>query len=159
MAEEYAHFLVECKSDFDNAAFWHYSALQLQDGKVYRYDTASLNFLHIFPEYAAKVISKSNISTMDDLDVKAKEDALGQLVEHPRLRLEYQRAISNHLTFALPLILVLSIIKFLAFWILWTVLAMYFTGLFSGTVTRIHLIKNTSDIGEATTLAMLSFAF
>ncbi|EAY18846.1 hypothetical protein TVAG_294980 [Trichomonas vaginalis G3] len=96
---------------------------------------------------------------MDDLDVKAKEDALGQLVEHPRLRLEYQRAISNHLTFALPLILVLSIIKFLAFWILWTVLAMYFTGLFSGTVTRIHLIKNTSDIGEATTLAMLSFAF
>lgn len=158
LAEEYAHFLVECKSDYDGAAFWHFSALQLQDGKIYRYDAASLSFLHIYPVYASKIINKQTLSTLDDLDIKAREDALGQLVESPRLRLEFQRAISTHLTIILPIILFFAVIRSLAFWGFWVYLGSSYIHIFSNDVDRMSLIKKTTDISEKSTLSMLGFA-
>lgn len=158
LAEEYAHFLVECKSDFEGAAYWHFSALQLQDGKIFKYDNASLSFLHMFPEYANKILGRQQITTMDDLDVKAKEEALGQLVEHPRLRLEFQRALSSHVTLALHIMLVIGIIKFLAFFILFAYMGGTFYNMFSPSVDRMYLIKNSTDIGEYTALSMIGFA-
>lgn len=112
----------------------------------------------MFPNYANKILGRQQIATMDDLDIKAKEEALGQLVEHPRLRLEFQRALSSLSTIVLPLMITLSIIRFLAFFVLFAYIGVNYVGTFDSSIDRMYLIKNSTDIGEYTALSTIGFA-
>ena len=157
LAEEYAHFLVECMSDFEGAAEWHYKAIQLQDGKEFCYDTATIHFLHVFPEYANKVINTTQLSLIDDADVKEKEDALGQLIEKPRMRLEYQRAISEHVSPVLTWIYAIGGVRFIALFVFWVCIAVTFPSSYEICVTNMNLVKNVTDVGEKTAVIMTEF--
>ena len=159
LAEEYAHFLIECMSDFEAASEWHYKALQLQDGKVYNYDVATIHFLHDFPEYASKIINEKQLASIDDVDVKLKDDSLSQLIDQPRMRLEYQRAISNHVPTVINAIFGLDILRFAAFLAFWIYVASSFPSSYDICVTNMGFIRNVTDLGERAALIMTEFVF
>lgn len=159
IAENYSRYLLEAEGDFEKSAEWHYRALQLQNGKVFEYDKATIHFLRVFPKFAKKLFAEISLASIDDLDLKQSEELLGSMISQPRLHMEYQKVVQNKTNGWLTSMLVLVVFRFLISISFWLALLIMFTGMFSSRVKHLQFIYDLSYISESIELSDIAINF
>ncbi|OHT01183.1 hypothetical protein TRFO_32133 [Tritrichomonas foetus] len=156
IAENYSRYLLECACDFDGCSEWHYRALQLQNGYYFEYDQATIHFLKLFPQYAKKLVNGVQLASLDDLDIKTSEEMLSYIVKHPKIHLEYQKAIQNYRSGWLNVMAGLIGFRFIIIIVYWMAMLGLFIGMFSSRQRNMQFLYDLSLIGESIELSDIS---
>ena len=177
VAENYSRFLLECLCDFEKCAEWHYRALQLQNGKSFDYDKATIHFLRLFPKYAKKMVSQVLLASIDDLDIKTSEEMLGNAISmnvnpndnisnatnsnrmSPKLCLEYQKAAQNHSNFLQQFMIFLVGFRFVFIVAYSIVILALFINMFDSRQISMQFINDISNICKSIEMSEISILF
>lgn len=156
VANEYSRFLIKCCGDYIGASEWLTLSKLIEEGKTYKFNPALVSFLRAYPQYAKQVFPKNSVFTnLDDIEIHNKIDTIGQLIEMPETRFEYQRSTLNSYPLSIFVFLLLSIISFLYFVIYWTKSLSSFRH-FDQISESLYFIVNTGVLSEQVSKVILN---